>query len=351
MEKFSGHDCEPRKMTDRKIKIWEVITIGTVLLGSGSYVPELRLTNEMLSSMVETSDEWIVRRTGIRERRIAQNTQTIDLAAPAAERALQDAGVHASELDLIIACTATPDSYTPSLSCRIQAAVGADNAFAFDLSAACSGFVYATDVADSYLRTGKVQKVLVVCAENLSRIVDYTDRTVCCLFGDGAGAAVYGWSNSQPGILQTVMAAEGEKGDALLAKALPSEDPMSGNREFSSADRFLRMDGKEVFRFTAHAVPDAIDRVLEKAGVTIDQIDWIIPHQANTRIIDMVCRRYGLDPAKVYINLERYGNTSSASIPICLDEMRKNGVLKQGQLAIFVGFGGGLTYGAVLIQL
>lgn len=325
--------------------------IGTIIKGSGSYLPELRLTNEMLTHMVDTSDEWIVQRTGIRERRIAVNTTTEQLAVPAAQRALEDAAVTADEIDLIIACTATPDSYTPSLSCRVQYALGASRAAAFDLSAACSGFVYATDVADTYLRSGKAKTILVVCAENLSRIVDYTDRTVCCIFGDGAAAVVYQWDEEQEGILATQLGADGSRGDALLARALPVEDPFCTEREVCGANRFLQMNGKEVFRFTAHAVPDAIDAVLEKSGLTAEQIDWIVPHQANLRILDMVCRRYGLDRERVYVNLPKVGNTSSASIPICVDEMRREGLLKQGQRAIFVGFGGGLTYGSILIRI
>ena len=329
----------------------EVIAIGTILVSTGSYVPEQRLTNSQLTEMVETSDEWIVQRTGIRERRIASNMQTSELAIPAAQRALEDGGVSAQELDLIIACTATPDSYTPSLACRVQAAIGADNAFAFDASAACSGFVYATDIVDSYFRAGKAKTALVVCAETLSRLVDFTDRTVCCLFGDGAGAAVFRWSETEEGILQTVMGADGARGDALLAKALPVEDPLNGDRTYSHTDRFLHMNGKEVFRFAARTVPDAIDRVLNKAGMTADEIDWVVPHQANLRIIDVICRRYGLKKEQVYVNLDRFGNTSSASVPICLDEMRQKGLLKRGQLAIFVGFGGGLTYGAILVRI
>ncbi len=325
--------------------------IGTIIKGSGSYLPELRLTNEMLTHMVDTSDEWIVQRTGIRERRIAVNTTTEQLAVPAAQRALEDAAVTADEIDLIIACTATPDSYTPSLSCRVQYALGASRAAAFDLSAACSGFVYATDVADTYLRSGKAKTILVVCAENLSRIVDYTDRTVCCIFGDGAAAVVYQWDEEQEGILATQLGADGSRGDALLARALPVEDPFCTEREACGANRFLQMNGKEVFRFTAHAVPDAIDAVLEKSGLTAEQIDWIVPHQANLRILDMVCRRYGLEREHVYVNLPKVGNTSSASIPICVDEMRREGLLKQGQRAIFVGFGGGLTYGSILIRI
>lgn len=327
-----------------------MIAIGTILVSTGSYVPEQRLTNEMLTKMVDTSDEWIIQRTGIRERHIAVNQTTAEIAIAAARHAIEDAGISVQEIDIIIACTATPDSYTPSIACRVQAALQAQHAIAFDLSAACSGFVYATDVIDSYFRAGKAKTALVVCAETLSRIVDYTDRTVCCLFGDGAGAAVYQWSETQDGILQTFMGADGSRGDALLATALPVENPLEQGRN-TDVDRFLRMNGKEVFRFAARTVPEAIDSVLKKAGVTIDEIDWIVPHQANLRIIDVICRRYGLAPERVYVNLERYGNTSSASIPLCLDEMRRNGLLLTGQLIVFVGFGGGLTYGAVLIRI
>ncbi|MDO5784965.1 MAG: beta-ketoacyl-ACP synthase III [Eubacteriales bacterium] len=337
-------------MSIKVCKNREVIAIGTILVSTGSCVPERRLTNEMLTKMVDTSDEWIVQRTGIRERRIAVNQTTAELAITAAKHALADTGITAQEIDIIIACTATPDSYTPSIACRVQAELQAQRAVAFDLSAACSGFVYATDVVDSYFRAGKAKTALVVCAETLSRIVDYTDRTVCCLFGDGAGAAVYQWSETKDGILQTFMGADGSRGDALLATALPVEDPLEQSRN-TEVDRFLHMNGKEVFRFAARTVPEAIDCVLKQAGVTIDEIDWIVPHQANLRIIDVICRRYGLAPEQVYVNLERYGNTSSASIPLCLDEMRRNGLLLAGQLIIFVGFGGGLTYGAVLIRI
>ncbi len=328
-----------------------MIAIGSILKGTGSFLPETRLTNQMLTEMVDTSDEWIVQRTGIRERRIAVGMSTFDIALPAAQRALEDAGKTPEDIDLIIACTVTPDSYTPALACRLQGELGANHAFAFDLIAACSGFVYATDVADSFLRCGKAKCVLVVCAEVISRLIDFTDRTVCCLFGDGAGAAVYEWSDTEEGVIATYQGADGAKGDALLSNALPVEDPFAPERVSAAYDRYLQMDGKAVFRFTARAVPEAIDGVIHKASVDISQVDWIVPHQANMRIIDMVERRYGLDPEKVYINLPYIGNTSSASIPLCLDEMRGKGLLKKGQLVIFVGFGGGLTYGAVLIRI
>lgn len=325
--------------------------IGSVLIGTGSYQPETCLTNQMLEGMVETSDEWIVQRTGIKERRIAIGKSTAEIALPAAQRALEDAGKSPEEVDLIIACTATPDSYTPSLSCVMQDKLGAKNAFAFDVVAACSGFVYATDIADSYIKCGKAKTVLIVCAEVLSRLIDYTDRTTCCIFGDGAAAAVFESREDEVGILSTYMHSDGSKGAALLAKALPVEDPFSESREYPSSDRFLKMDGKEVYRFTAKAVPQAIDEAIKRAGVSISEVDWIVPHQANTRIIDMVIRRYGLDREKVFVNLPYYGNTSSASVPLCLDDMRRQGLLKKGQLAVFVGFGGGLTYGSVLIRV
>lgn len=324
--------------------------IGTILTGTGSFLPETRLTNHMLTQMVDTTDEWIVSHTGIHERRIAVNQSVFDIALPAAQRALADSGCSPEEIDLIIACTVTPDSFTPSLSCRLQAALGADHAFAFDLTAACSGFVYASDVADSFLRSGKAKHVLIVCAEVLSQIMDYTDRTVCCLFGDGAGAAVYTWSDTEnSGIRASFMHSEGAKGDALLAQAFTPCDTL--HKQGKQQIAFLKMDGHAVFRFTAKAVPSAIDGVLKQAGMDMSQVDWVVPHQANARILEMVSRRYGVPMEKIFSNLDMVGNTSSASIPICLDQMRRDGILLPGQTAIFVGFGGGLTYGAILIQM
>ena len=328
----------------------EVIAIGSRLIGTGSFLPNTRLTNQMLEQMVDTTDEWIVQHTGIEERRIAVNMSVFDLALPAAQRALEDAGKSANDIDLIVACTITPDSYTPSLGCRLQNALGAQQAFAFDVSAACSGFVYATDVADSYLRCKKAKCVLVVCAEVLSRITDYTNRSVCCLFGDGAGAVVYEWDDTEKGILSTYMKTDGANGDALFAPAFAAENPFENNRT-QNGPHFLQMDGHTVFRFTARAVPEAIDGVLQQAHHNLSQVDWIVPHQANARILEMLIRRYDLPAEKIYHNLEYVGNTSSASIPICLDEMKKQGLLQQGQTVLFVGFGGGLTYGAVLVRL
>ncbi|HJF51735.1 beta-ketoacyl-ACP synthase III [Butyricicoccus pullicaecorum] len=324
--------------------------IGTRLIGTGSYMPDLKLTNEMLESMVDTNDEWIVKRTGIRERRIAQNTATWELALEAGRRALEDAALDASELDLIIVGTATPDFFTPSVSCMVQGKLGASKAMAFDLSAACSGFVYSVDVADSFIRAGKAKNVLVICAETLSRIIDYTDRSTCVIFGDGAAAAVF-QASEQEGVLTTYMRANGTLGECLKAQCLPVEDPLAQGPRAVCDHRFLKMAGSDVFRFTASAVPEAIDAVLHQANMTADQIDWFVLHQANVRILQMVTTRYGLDPKKVYVNIDRYGNTSGVSVALCLDEMRKNGQLKAGQHIVISGFGGGLTYGAALIRI
>ncbi len=324
--------------------------IGTRLIGTGSYMPDLKLTNEMLESMVDTNDEWIVKRTGIRERRIAQNTATWELALEAGRRALEDAALDASELDLIIVSTATPDFFTPSVSCMVQGKLGASKAMAFDLSAACSGFVYSVDVADSFIRAGKAKNVLVICAETLSRIIDYTDRSTCVIFGDGAAAAVF-QASEQEGVLTTYMRANGTLGECLKAQCLPVEDPLAQGPRAVCDHRFLKMAGSDVFRFTASAVPEAIDAVLHQANMTADQIDWFVLHQANVRILQMVTTRYGLDPKKVYVNIDRYGNTSGVSVALCLDEMRKNGQLKAGQHIVISGFGGGLTYGAALIRI
>ena len=324
--------------------------IGTRLIGTGSYMPDLKLTNEMLESMVDTNDEWIVKRTGIRERRIAQNTATWELALEAGRRALEDAALDASELDLIIVGTATPDFFTPSVSCMVQGKLGASKAMAFDLSAACSGFVYSVDVADSFIRAGKAKNVLVICAETLSRIIDYTDRSTCVIFGDGAAAAVF-QASEQEGVLTTYMRANGTRGECLKAQCLPVEDPLAQGPRAVCDHRFLKMAGSDVFRFTASAVPEAIDAVLHQANMTADQIDWFVLHQANVRILQMVTTRYGLDPKKVYVNIDRYGNTSGVSVALCLDEMRKNGQLKAGQHIVISGFGGGLTYGAALIRI
>ena len=318
----------------------------------GAYTPEYRLTNSRLEQLVDTSDEWIVKRTGIRERRIAQNETTWQMALSAAEKALSDAKISGEELDVIVVSTVTPDSYTPTVACVLQDKLGAKHAMAYDMNAACSGFVYATDIADSYIKAGKAKNVLVVSVERLSSIMDYTDRSTCVIFGDGAGAAVYTASEEKSGILSTYMRAEGALGHCLFAGALPAEqDPITGDRTIDPKHRFLKMAGSDVFRFTANAVPDSIDNALKRADLNASDIDWFVLHQANLRILKMVAERYGLENEKVYVNIDRFGNTSSASIPICLAEMKEKGLLKSGQKILISGFGGGLTYGAAVIEL
>ena len=302
--------------------------INSKLIGTGACIPDFVLTNAMLEKMVDTNDEWIVQRTGVRERRIAKNTHTWELALGAAQDALADAGITAEELDLILVSTCSPDTNTPNTASILQDKLGARQVGAFDINNACTGFVSATDIADSYIKSGKAKTVLVVSAETLSRIVDYTDRSTCILFGDGAAAAVYQATEDETvGILSTFTAADGSGAEYLHMEALP------------------------VVRFTARAVPLAIDTALKRAGVTAEEIDWVVPHQANLRILDVIARRYHLPKEKIYVNMDRFGNTSSASVPICLNEMRKNGLLHEGQTVVCTGFGGGLTYGAFVLKL
>lgn len=329
-----------------------VENINSQLIGTGSYIPDFVLTNEMLEKMVDTSDEWIVKRTGVRERRIARNTYTWELALGAARKALEDAKISAEELDLIVVSTCTPDTNTPHMASRLQDLLGARQIAAMDVNNACAGFVAATDIADSYIKAGKAKTVLVVSAETLSRITDYTDRSTCILFGDGAAAVVYrATEDESAGIQSTFLAADGSGAEYLQMEALPLEDPFAEDRTVDPKARFLKMQGAAVVRFTARAVPLAIDTALQRAGVTADEIDWIVPHQANLRILDVISRRYNLPREKVYVNMDRFGNTSSASVPICLDEMRKNRLLRAGQTIVCTGFGGGLSYGAFVLKL
>ena len=328
--------------SDSKI-LGSVEIINSQLIGTGACLPDFVLTNAMLEHMVDTNDEWIVQRTGVRERRIAKNMHTWELALGAA----QD-----GELDLILVSTCTPDTNTPNTAAILQNKLGAGAIGAFDINNACTGFVSATDIADCYIKSGKAKTVLVVSAETLSRIVDYTDRGTCILFGDGAAAAVYRATEDESlGIQSTFVAADGSGAEYLRMEALPVEDPFAEDRTVDPKARFLKMQGAAVVRFTARAVPQAIDTALQRAGITADDIDWVVPHQANLRILDVIARRYHLPKEKVYVNMDRFGNTSSASVPICLNEMRRNGLLREGQTIVCTGFGGGLTYGAFVLKL
>jgi len=313
-------------------------TRSTVILGTGSYAPDRILTNEDLSKIVDTSDEWIRARSGIRERRIAAPDEaTSDLAIRAAQRALEDSGIAASEIDLVVVATVTPDYPMPSTAC-------------FDVNAACSGFIYAMDTACAMLSSGRYTKALVIGAEKLSSIVDWQDRGTCMLFGDGAGAVVVGLSDT-PGIgmIGTKLGALGEDTDLLYIPGGGSRLPSSAE-SIARGDQFIKMKGKEVFKLAVRIMEEAARDILEQHGLSAHQIDLVIPHQANLRIIDAIAQYLELPVERFFVNVDRYGNTSAASIPIALDEARRSARIKQGDLTLLVAFGAGLTYGSALIR-
>jgi len=324
------------------------------VIGWGKYVPERVLTNDDLSEMVETSDEWIRTRTGIAERRIADDDEsTSSMATKAAWQALRAAGVSPAQVDLIIVATATPDHAFPATACLVQDALGAKRAAAFDLSAGCTGFVYALGVAADMVEArdgaGKEATALVIGSETLSRITDWTDRATCVLFGDGAGAVVLQSNGSPGGVLSTFLGADGSGGDLLYVPAGGSDEPAS-HRTVSERLHYLRMRGREVFRFAVRAMPDAAQQVLEQAGLTAQDVDLLVPHQANQRILEAAGRALKLPEEKMYSNLERYGNTSAASIPIALCEAVEEGRIHRDDVVVCVGFGAGLTWGATALR-
>jgi len=317
--------------------------------GTGSALPFNVLTNQDLEKMVDTTDEWITTRTGIKERRIASADDfTSTLATSAALKALEMAGVSPEELDMIVIATVTPDYPFPSTACLVQGNLKAVNAAAFDVSAACSGFIYALSIVDSLIRGGTVKKALVIGAEVLSRIVDWTDRNSCLLFGDGAGAVVLE-ADSSPGILNSYIKSDGSCWELLYQPGPGNRNPAS-HKLIDDRLTFIRMQGNEVFKLAVRAMEDAALQTLSAGGFTTDDIDIFVPHQANRRIIDSIGKRLGLPEEKVFVNLDRYGNTSSASIPIALDEANRNGAIHSGNLVLLDAFGGGLTWGAMSIR-
>ncbi|SEN30022.1 beta-ketoacyl-ACP synthase III [Paenibacillus sp. OV219] len=319
------------------------------ILGTGKYVPERILTNQELEQMVETNDEWIVSRTGMRERRIAAPEQaTSDLALNASKAALAAAGITAEDLDLIIVATITPDMFFPSTACLLQEKLGAKKAAAFDLSAACSGFIYGLATASNMIATGMYKHVLVVGAETLSRITDYTDRNTCILFGDGAGAVVLGQVAEGRGFQSFELGADGAGGELLKVCAGGSRIP-SSPESIENKQHFIYMAGNEVFKFAVRIMGNAAEEALRKAGMDKGDIDLLIPHQANIRIINSAINRLDLPPEKCMINLDKYGNVSAASIPIALAEAVEQNRVKEGDKLVMVGFGGGLTWGASVL--
>ncbi len=323
---------------------------GAAIAGTGMYVPDRRLTNADLERMVETSDEWILERTGIRERRIAAPEQaSSDLGLVAAQRALEMAGLGPEDVDQLLVATTTPDRFLPSCACTLQAKLGAKNAAAYDMFAACSGFIYGLGIARGMIGTGLADTVLLVGVETLSRITDYTDRNTCVLFGDGAGAAVLRPCAPGDGILAVKIRSDGSMGDLLEVPAGGSRVPAS-IESVTRRDHFVKMRGREVFKLAVRAMEESMGRALESAGLSAADLELVIPHQANQRIIDATRERLGLPPEKVILNIDHYGNTSSASIPISLDEVVRAGRLKRGDNLGFMAFGGGLTWGAAVAR-
>lgn len=325
----------------------KLIPVG--ILGTGKYVPERVLTNQDLEKMVETNDEWIVSRTGMRERRIASAEQaSSDLAYAAAQEALKNAGITAEQLDLIIVATVTPDMSFPSTACLVQAKLGAKKAAAFDLSAACSGFIYGLANASNFIATGAYKYALVIGAECLSKITDYTDRNTCILFGDGAGAVVIGEVPEGRGFRSFELGADGTGGELLKVAAGGSRCPSSVT-SVEQKQHFIYMAGAEVFKFAVRIMGNAAEEALRKAEKTKADIDLLVPHQANIRIIQSALDRLGLPEEKCMVNLHKYGNVSAGSIPIALAEAVEEGRVKEGDCLVMVGFGGGLTWGASVL--
>lgn len=315
------------------------------IIGTGSAVPEQIVTNEDLSKIVETSDEWISSRSGIKERRLAKEETTTSLAILAGKRALENAGIASEEIEVIIVATCTPDYFFPNTACQVQEAIGAKHAVAFDLSAACSGFLFALSTAQAYIKGGIYQKALIIGAETMSKMIDWSDRSTCVLFGDGAGAAVV--SAEETGVLELVQKSDGTGKGVLSCKVRETRNLL--NHE-SETKEYLYMEGQPVFKFAVKTVPECVEEVLKKAEVKKEEIRYYILHQANSRIIQSVAKRLKEPEEKFPMNLSLYGNTSAASIPILLDEMNRNGLLNRGDKLVLSGFGAGLTWGAVLLE-
>jgi 3-oxoacyl-[acyl-carrier-protein] synthase-3 len=320
------------------------------ITGVGSYVPEKVLTNADLEKMVATSDEWITTRTGIKERRLAAaNEFTSDLATKAALRAMEMANVTAAQIDLIIVASITPDMPFPNTACLVQHKIGARRVPAFDIEAACSGFLYALEVGQSFITGRTFETVLVIGAEKLSAITNWTDRNTCVLFGDGAGAAILQNRPLSHGLLTTVLGADGAKGELLSMPGGGSRNPASA-KSIQDGLHYLRMDGKETFKNAVHAMCSAATEVLARCEIDITKIKCVIPHQANRRIIDAVGERLGAAPGQMFINVHKYGNTSAASVAIALDEAVRSGRVLRGDLILIMAFGAGLTWGAAIIE-
>ena len=318
------------------------MTLRSVVAGTGSALPKRRVDNEELAKQVDTSDQWIVERTGIRSRYIAgEGETTATLATEAARKALEDAGIPATEVDLIVLATATPDQTFPSSATKVQAALGINDCVAFDVHAVCTGFLYALSVADAMIRAGTGRTAIVIGAETFSRILDWEDRTTCVLFGDGAGALILRAEDGDRGILATKLHADGRHNDLLFVDGGPSSTGTVGK---------LRMKGREVFRHAVVNLAEVLGEVLSAANLTSSDVDWVVPHQANARILDATARKLGLPSEKVVVTVDRHANTSAASVPLALDVAVKDGRIKRGDIVVLEAMGGGFTWGAAVLR-
>lgn len=325
--------------------------MGIEIIGIGSYLPEKILTNAELEKIVDTSNEWIITRTGIKERRIAKDTEaTSDLAINASKKAIKKANINPEEIDAIIVGTVTPDMSFPSTACFVQKGIGAKNATAFDISAACSGFIYGLSIAGEFLRSGVFKTVLVIGAETLSKITDWQDRNTCVLFGDGAGAVILRKTDSSSDILSSYLGTDGTACDLLYMPGGGSRNPAT-QKTVEERLHYVKMEGNKLFKIAVRAMTEAAQKAIDLAGIKCEDVKLIIPHQANIRIIEGVAKQLKFPMEKVFLNIHKYGNTSAATTPIALDEAISEGKIKKGDNVILVAFGGGLTWGATVIKL
>jgi 3-oxoacyl-[acyl-carrier-protein] synthase-3 len=319
------------------------------IISTGAYVPQRIVKNDELSKMVETNDEWITSRTGIKERRISSGEKTYQIAAKAAKEAIKNAGIDKEEIDMIILATITPDFFMPSTANLVQAELGLDDIPSFDVTAGCTGFIYALQIADQFIKSKQSKTILVIGVEVLSKVIDWSDRNTCVLFGDGAGAVILK-SSSQEGIICTYTGSQGDLKEFLTLPAVPLKNPFLDIPNNNGKPNNISMNGKEVFQFAIRIMIKSISQVLNKSDLSMDDIDYIVPHQANIRIIDYVAQKLKIEREKFITNLDRFGNTSSASVPLALDEAHKKKMLCPGDRIIMVAFGGGLTWGAALLN-
>ena len=315
------------------------------IIGTGVYVPEQIVTNKDLMKFLDTDDAWIQERTGIRERRISTKESTVDMATEAAKRAIADAGIKPEELDIVIVATSTGDKSFPSAATEVQAAIGAANAVAFDITAACSGFIYGLHIVQGFFQAGIYRTGLIIGAETISKVLDWTDRSSCILFGDGSGAAVV--RAEETGVIRTLAGSDGTKGHVLSCQARSLGNFLTGTKPELG---LMEMDGQEVFKFAVKKVPEIVNQLLTETGTDRNEVQHYVLHQANIRILESASKRLKIPMEKIPVNIDRYGNTSAASIPILLDEMKRDGRLRRGDKLLMAGFGAGLTWGAALME-